>query len=284
MQISERSETFATSTYRYGFQGMENDNETSGNGNAYDFGARIYDSRLGRFMTIDPAAQEYPAFSDYSFVANSPLQYIDPDGRRIRPVNKAANDALNALFSTYGTDKQLGEAFNLRYSNTSGDYYSNDVDAVNKRTFKKRLRKAGIRLDKDSRAQAYSTYLAVVSNDEIQVEVVEAADGGSVIRPGEKGTVVVGTDPKINENEGLNLFKGDIKEAGEATKAIVDEAVRPVDGAGTGDYKPDRVGHDYAGYDSAMYGLDETILIDGTKKTNIQNGKTLEAALADKTY
>jgi hypothetical protein len=34
--------------YCFGFNGMEQDNEVQGQGNAYDFGARIYDSRLGR--------------------------------------------------------------------------------------------------------------------------------------------------------------------------------------------------------------------------------------------
>jgi hypothetical protein len=34
--------------YRYGFNGMEKDDEVkNGKGNSYDFGARMYDSRLG---------------------------------------------------------------------------------------------------------------------------------------------------------------------------------------------------------------------------------------------
>ncbi len=31
--------------YRYGFNGMEKDDEISGSGNSYDFGARTYDPR-----------------------------------------------------------------------------------------------------------------------------------------------------------------------------------------------------------------------------------------------
>ncbi len=38
--------------YRYGFNGMEMDNEKNGNGNTMDFGARIYDSRLGRWFSV----------------------------------------------------------------------------------------------------------------------------------------------------------------------------------------------------------------------------------------
>src|SRR5690606_1022123 len=84
--------------YRYGFNGMEKDDEIKGNGNSYDFGARMYDPRIVRWLSLDPAAAEYPSLSDYSFVANSPIQYIDPDGKRIRPVNQKAMAAMNSLF------------------------------------------------------------------------------------------------------------------------------------------------------------------------------------------
>ena len=47
---------FSSTDYRYGFNGKENDNEVKGNGNSLDFGARIYDPRLGRWMSPDPKA------------------------------------------------------------------------------------------------------------------------------------------------------------------------------------------------------------------------------------
>lgn len=39
--------------YRFGFNGKENDNEVKGTGNSVNFGVRIYDSRLGRWMATD---------------------------------------------------------------------------------------------------------------------------------------------------------------------------------------------------------------------------------------
>jgi hypothetical protein len=38
--------------YRYGFNGKENDGETKGEGNSYDFGDRIYDPRIGRWQLL----------------------------------------------------------------------------------------------------------------------------------------------------------------------------------------------------------------------------------------
>ncbi len=69
--------------YRYGFNGKENDNEVKGSGNSYDFGARIYDPRIGRWLSLDPLQAKYPELSPYNFVANNPILFIDADGREI---------------------------------------------------------------------------------------------------------------------------------------------------------------------------------------------------------
>jgi RHS repeat-associated protein len=69
--------------YRYGFNGKENDNEIKGEGNSVDFGARMYDSRLGRWFAKDPLEHKYPSLSTYAFVANMPTVAKDPDGKDI---------------------------------------------------------------------------------------------------------------------------------------------------------------------------------------------------------
>jgi RHS repeat-associated protein len=45
-------------------------------------GARYYDSDVARFLGLDPAQAEYPAWSSYSYVMGNPVSLIDPDGRR----------------------------------------------------------------------------------------------------------------------------------------------------------------------------------------------------------
>ena len=66
--------------YRFGFNGKENDNEVKGVGNSVDFGARIYDSRLGRWLSCDPKGVKYPAWSPYHFGYCNPIIVIDPNG------------------------------------------------------------------------------------------------------------------------------------------------------------------------------------------------------------
>jgi RHS repeat-associated protein len=66
--------------YRYGFNGKEQDPEVKGTGNQYDYGFRIYDPRIGRFLSVDPLRARYPWNSPYAFAENDVLRAIDLDG------------------------------------------------------------------------------------------------------------------------------------------------------------------------------------------------------------
>src|SRR5690606_14874858 len=83
MPMEERS-VINGGGFRFGFNGMEKDNEMKGIGNSLDFGARMLDSRLGRWLSLDSLAAKYPGLSPYNFVANSPIRFIDPDGKEIK--------------------------------------------------------------------------------------------------------------------------------------------------------------------------------------------------------
>jgi RHS repeat-associated protein len=67
--------------YKYGFNGKEKDNEVNVDEGDYDFGARIYDSRLGRWLALDPLAFRFPWQSPYVAFNNNPLLYNDPTGK-----------------------------------------------------------------------------------------------------------------------------------------------------------------------------------------------------------
>ena len=72
--------SFSSPSYRYGFNGQEKDDEVKGSGNSLDFGARVYDSRLGRFLSVDPLASDFAFMSTYCYAANSPIRLIDVFG------------------------------------------------------------------------------------------------------------------------------------------------------------------------------------------------------------
>jgi RHS repeat-associated protein len=73
--VEEHSNTNRTP---YLFNGKELDEETG----LYYYGARYYDPRTSVWQSVDPLAEKYPSLSTYAYVANNPLKYIDPDGKK----------------------------------------------------------------------------------------------------------------------------------------------------------------------------------------------------------
>ena len=76
-----------SSTYRYGFNGKENDKEVKGEGNTYDLGARLYDPRIGRTPSLDPEKHLYTEISPYVYAIDNPVNVVDPDGKLIIFIN-----------------------------------------------------------------------------------------------------------------------------------------------------------------------------------------------------
>lgn len=96
--MEEPSRKYASANqYRYGFNGKEKENDPL----QYDYGFRIYDTRLVRFKSVDPLIKSYPFFSSYQFTGNNPIKFIDLDGAE--PV--ASKQDLQNVRLTNGIDK-----------------------------------------------------------------------------------------------------------------------------------------------------------------------------------
>ena len=67
-------------SYRYGFQGQERDDEVKGNGNSINYKYRMHDPRIGRFFAVDPLAAQYSHNSPYAFSENRVLDGIELEG------------------------------------------------------------------------------------------------------------------------------------------------------------------------------------------------------------
>jgi RHS repeat-associated protein len=73
----------AEGKYRYGFNGKEKDSNGEWGSTSYDYGFRIYNPGIGRFLRVDPKAEKFPYASPYNFVLNNPITNIDPDGAEV---------------------------------------------------------------------------------------------------------------------------------------------------------------------------------------------------------
>jgi len=96
---------------RYGFTGKELD--TSG---LHYFGARYYNSNLGRFTSVDPIKSNHP----YVYVSNNPLRYKDPTGENEEPVNVDTNIPMTIFTSIFAPDIVIHEGSHALAANLLG--------------------------------------------------------------------------------------------------------------------------------------------------------------------
>jgi RHS repeat-associated protein len=105
--------------HRFTFNGKEADNDVYGTGNAMDFGARIYDSRLGRWLSVDPVERKFPGISPFNFSFNNPVIFNDPDGKSGRLTVESNADGsggkitLETTIFLYGPDATTELRHNL---------------------------------------------------------------------------------------------------------------------------------------------------------------------------
>lgn len=85
MEISTPEGLLTSGKNLYLYNGKEMDRM---NGlDMYDYGARWYNSQIGRFARMDPLTERYFSISPFAFCINNPLRFIDPDGKRIVDTN-----------------------------------------------------------------------------------------------------------------------------------------------------------------------------------------------------
>lgn len=118
-----RPNIWGGSEYSFSFNGMEKVDDIKGDGNALDFGARIYDSRLGRWMSVDPRFKDFAGWTPYKVLLNSPIVMVDPNGE----VERDAKTGKPILHSDCKLSKQMYDSENpAEISGYSGYVVAND--------------------------------------------------------------------------------------------------------------------------------------------------------------
>ncbi|GIV35517.1 MAG: hypothetical protein KatS3mg031_3052 [Chitinophagales bacterium] len=169
--------------YRFGFVGHERDNEIKGLGNSYYFGSRIFDTQLGRWLSVDVLQARYPGYSLYHYGYCNPIIVLDPNGKENIVVvgNQGDNPSSDKLpwykriFENseyrYGEYKRhfleagLNAAIELKRNNTdnheettllvyNGNYINKEISY-----YKKRAEKAGIKFKLVNSANDVKNYI-----------------------------------------------------------------------------------------------------------------------------
>jgi hypothetical protein len=132
----------------FSFNGMEKDNEVKGEGNSYDFGARMLDSRVGRFLSIDHCRNKFVYQSSFVVSGNRVLQAKDINGDSIYyvytvkindvPVQKIINASevkdlyyMTGMELLYSTDIGKGEIDNYLTNKDYDIYIAKTYNSIN---------------------------------------------------------------------------------------------------------------------------------------------------------
>jgi RHS repeat-associated protein len=190
-----------SSETRYGFNGKEQDPEISGEGNSYDFGARMYNPRIARWSKVDNKAKLFPSISPYAFANNNPIYYIDSDGNVIEPADEKSKNDFNKTVANVMTGNAVatklftiaGEANSL--SNISRADLSlalNATESIEQRAVIQTLYLA---------ANSKTTYSLQSLPQSKQSNVVDYADGYQSRQDGDRVDIVVSLQEAIQDDQ-----------------------------------------------------------------------------------
>jgi RHS repeat-associated protein len=142
-----------TKEYRYGFNGMQKDDEIKGGqGNSYDFGARMLDPRIGRWFATDPKESKFPNESPFIFVTNNPIVALDPDGNEKIVVSGGADlhnkNRMNFISAAKNQIREYKKAIAKSGSKEGGSWliFDKDFTSVEKKAINQWVKKNGVGL------------------------------------------------------------------------------------------------------------------------------------------
>ena len=127
---------FNSSAYRYGFQGQEKDDEIKGEGNSVNYKYRMHDPRIGRFLSLDPLARDYPHNSPYAFSENRVVDGVELEGLEFKATGKGATfHPVTGLMLSTAQDQLTYTSVHPSLIHANNTDFNNNVDNVSSEAF-----------------------------------------------------------------------------------------------------------------------------------------------------
>jgi len=121
--------------YRYGFNGSEIDKEIEGGGNNYTTEYRLFDTRIAKFLSVDPLYSVSPGWSPYRLLYCNPLNWIDPSGLLEWSPQKNSDGSVSYISEEKDNMSTFKEQYGLTENQAINIFKKNNIST--KETLKK---------------------------------------------------------------------------------------------------------------------------------------------------
>jgi len=158
----------------------------------YDYGFRIYDPRIGRFLSVDPLTKSYPMLTPYQFAANMPTWAADLDGLEAIIHNQNDN-SITIIGNIYIVSEGKGKLNSTKIKTMTEERIVNQLSDIESTIggSQIKIKLNYITEDKDGNPLTYSSAVESAKNS---VVTYTSSDGEKTDIAGWQTGVVVSTD------------------------------------------------------------------------------------------